>query len=311
MDSEGNLYLLEFWAHRIRKITTDGRVVVLAGNGLPGSTGDGGPARSALVLESGDRGGIAVDPVGNVFFTDSQRLRKISTDGLISTEKTGIGYPDGMARGPDGSFYFTYGGENMVRRLTPQGQLVPFAGTGGLGSGGDGGPALSAQIEAACAVVVDAQGKVYVSQVGNGQRVRMIDTNGIITTVAGGGTQWSDGPATERQLSFPQGLAFDNWGSLIIVEHGALLHRVSNGMIQKIAGTIGCVTSSPDGTPIATAQLAISDWVGFFPNGEYVFFDGTRNRFRKVNLQGVLVHLRGRRCQYRGWRSGSVRRDPD
>jgi M6 family metalloprotease-like protein len=290
MDAQGNIYLMESSIHRIRKITTDGKVEVLAGNGLPGSTGDGGPARSAKVLEYGDRGGIAVDAAGNVFFTDSGRLRKISTDGIISTARDGIGYPNSMALGPDEAFYFVYSAENRIRKLTPQGQVIPFAGTGDPGAGGDGGNALNAQIEGAFAIAVNASGRVYVSQTGKYNLVRMIDTDGIISTVAGTPTQGSrdEGPATQFKLSYPQGLVFDNSGNLIIVEHTAILWRVSNGMIQRLAGNNGCVTSSPDGTSIATADLAISDWAGFFANGEYVFFDGTRSTFRKVNLQGVL-----------------------
>jgi sugar lactone lactonase YvrE len=189
-DQQGNLYILDSENYRVRKVDPAGIITTIAGVGTFGFSGDGGPALEAQMRGAGR--GIAVDAAGNVYFADTRnaRIRKIDTDGIITT----------------------------------------IAGTGEHGFSGDGGPALEAQLSNPGALAVDAQGRLYFADNVSGDltesRVRMIDADGIITTIA---TDYSpggeDAPGTGS-------LAVDAQGNVYYADSG-------NRLIKKIA---------PDGT---------------------------------------------------------------
>ena len=219
------------------KLAPDGTVTSLAGTGLPRSTGDGGPAGSADLYYPD---GLVLDGQGAIILHDSSGLRKIALDGKISLlSPLSNSGGDTLARGPDGSIYVTGSWSQKVMRLTPAGSLVDFAGNGTAGSSGDGGPALSAQLNYPRGVAVDSQGRVYISEQ-YGHRVRRVELNGTITTVAGtgvGGFSGDSGPATQAQLYYPGDLTFDSLGNLIIADtSNNRARRVSNGIITTLIG---------------------------------------------------------------------------
>ncbi|MGW2963883.1 NHL domain-containing protein [Streptomyces sp. NPDC001220] len=245
VDSSGTLYFSDYNNHRVRKITTDGRISTVAGTGTAGFSGDGGPATAAqLNLPLG----VAVDSTGVLYVAEynNHRVRKITTDGKISTVAgTGsagfkgdggpavsaqLTRPRGLAVNDAGDLYIADSGNQRIRKIAADGKISTVAGTGTAGFGGDDGPAASAQLNNPLAVVVDSTGVLYISDCNN-HRVRKITIDGKISTVAGTGTGGFGGdlgPAASAQLHAPFGLAVDCVDTLYIADH-------TNNRVRKIA----------------------------------------------------------------------------
>lgn len=283
LDAQGNLYIAEAASHRIRKITAEGEITTIAGSGLPESSGDGGAA--ALAQTHAPRA-ICVDPWGNVFFSDASGLRKISAAGEMSmVDPKGAG-ADAIAWGPDGSLYLTL--FQNIERLTPQGQWVHFAGTGTQGFGGDGGPAATAQLTNPGELAVDHLGRVYIDDGGN-SRIRMVDTHGVISTVAGTGSpgfSGDGGPALKAELNYPAGLTLDPLGAMVVSDDKHI-RRIANGVIQSIAGLQECGASADSGLASAS-RLGIPESVRFLPDGSYFYLSGFDKKIRKVDVAGQI-----------------------
>ncbi len=207
-------------AQKLRPIIT-----TIAGNGVlpPGASGDGGPAAAAQIW---DAQGLALGPDGSFYIADdaNHRIRRVGSDGIISTVVSGLAYPHGLALGPDGSLYIAETGGHRIRRLGSDGSLTTVAGTGTWGYSGDGGPASTAQLNSPQGVALGPDGSLYIADMGN-FRVRRVGPDGIITTVAGQGDQaysGEGGPATAARLYEPLSVAVATDGSLYIGE----LYRV-------------------------------------------------------------------------------------
>ncbi|SVC59263.1 uncharacterized protein METZ01_LOCUS312117, partial [marine metagenome] len=201
MDKNDNLYFAEQNANRIRKIDSNGIITTVAGTGIAGFSGDDGAATSAQI--NGPRG-VTGDNAGNLYISDraNQRVRKVDANGIITTiAGTGTsGYSgDGGAGtsaklyGPygvtiyGGDLYFSEFNNNVIRKLDVDGDgtISTVAGTGGdNGFSGDDGAATSAQLYSPTGVAFDSQGNMYIADLYN-YRIRKVDTNGNITTVAG------------------------------------------------------------------------------------------------------------------------------
>lgn len=206
-----------------------GDISTIAGNGTGGFSGDGGAATSAKLWLPFD---VTVDPLGNVYINDSEnkRIRKVGTDGNISTfAGTGTsGYSgDGgaatdakinqgsgqLVSDPVGNIFFVDAGNRRIRRVAVDGTITTVAGTGGWGdcNDGNGGPATSAPLSGLGGIALDASGNLYFT--GTCNRIRKVDTAGILSTVAGttryGGFSGDGGPATAAVLNAPRGLEFD------------------------------------------------------------------------------------------------------
>ena len=221
VDASGNLFIVDGANNRIRKVTPQGTITTVAGNGclLPGSytgcfSGDGGPAVAASLYSPY---GVAVDASSNLFIADT--------------------------------------GNQRIRKVTPQGTITTVAGTGtgysgaGISAGfsGDGGPATSAQLSNPRGVAVDGSGNLFIADFCN-NRIRKVTPQGTITTVAGsGGTDGclvtyngftgDGGPATSAQLSYPSGAAVDASGNLFIPD------GVIRQLVPSSTSTLGCVYS--------------------------------------------------------------------
>ncbi|MFJ3205745.1 RICIN domain-containing protein [Streptomyces sp. NPDC086989] len=273
MDSNGTLYFSDCDNHRIRKITTDGKVTTIAGTGTAGFRGDGGPATAAQLKTPR---GMAVDSEGDLYVADSEnhRIRKITADGKITTiAGTGVagfrgdGGPATVAQlnlpyavtvDSAGVLYIADYKNHRIRKIAADGKISTVAGTGVAGFGGDGGPAISAKLNYPYAVLLDSAGVLYIADVDN-RRVRKMTPDGKISTVAGTGTagfSGDGGPATSAQLNFPIALGMDSTGTLYVSEgRNHLVRRITaDGTISTAAGT-GTLGFGGDGGPATSAQL--------------------------------------------------------
>lgn len=234
-DASGNLYIADHNNHRIRKVSTSGIISTIAGTGLGDFQGDGGAALSARLYHPS---GLALAADGTLFFADqsNNRIRKINTGGIISTVTTASS-PADVALDNSGNLYFTEkyspfigGSISRVRKVSSDGTVSTIAGNGTAGFSGDGGPATSALVSSPAGLTVASDGSIYIADTKN-HRVRKIDSNGIISTIAGNGGNGSfngnGGIATKAALDSPSDVALDASGSIYIADQ-------ENNMIRKL-----------------------------------------------------------------------------
>lgn len=244
VDRKGIVYIADQQGNRVRKVTPDGMISTLAGDGVRGFSGDGGPAARARVSGVND---VAFDSKGNIYLADTgnNRVRRVGTDGNMTTyagsaEKgfAGDGGPATAAKAsaPAALFvdtkdnvYFCDFGNHAVRKVTPEGIISTLAGTGEHGFNGDGIEAAKAQLYEPCGVAVDARGQVYIADSRN-ERIRVIRLNGKIETIGGTGMpgySGDGGPATEGTIRVPDIIDIDAKGNLYLAEY-------RNNVIRKL-----------------------------------------------------------------------------
>jgi sugar lactone lactonase YvrE len=248
IDSEGNLYVGGGSGTNrmiIRVDISSGAVATIAGTGEKGFSGDGGPATEATMSSVGD---IAVDDQGNVYFSDydNHRVRKVDTAGIITTiagtgkqgfsgdggpaAEARLDHPSGIALDVKGRIYIADKGNHRVRRINRHGIITTVAGTGRRGYEGDGEPGKEAALGVPLRVLLDADGNLYITSV-DCRCVRMVDPDGIISTIAGTGVagfSGDDGPARRARLSCcPKGMAFGPDGALYIADS-------ANSRVRKV-----------------------------------------------------------------------------
>jgi sugar lactone lactonase YvrE len=289
-----------------------GIITTIAGNGIAGYFGDGGPATSAAMYYPN---GLVVDAQGNLLFADFQncRIRKIDTNGIITTvagngtagfsgdggpaTNAVLNYPNRLALDTQGNLFFADEYNFCIRKIDTNGIITTVGGTGGVsGFYGDGGPAINARLNLPLGVVLDRVGNLYLSD-NYSDRIRKIDTNGIITTIAGNGIASSSGdggPATNATLNSPFGLARDEMGNLFIADYysGRVRKIDLNGIISTVAGN-GTNGYSGDGGPASMAQLNYPNDVAVDAFGNLLITDASNNRIRKVATNGIITTVAG------------------
>jgi uncharacterized protein (TIGR03437 family) len=316
VDAAGNIFIADTGNHRIRKVSPDGIISTVAGSGVRGSSGDGGPATAASLNEPN---GVALDSGGNLYIADTanHRIRKVTPGGIISTV-AGTGRPgligDGgpatqaslekpydVAVGPSGILYIADTYNHAIRRVSPEGVLSTIAGVGFFGFSGDGGPAVDAALQFPEGVHVDAGGNVYISDTQN-HRIRRIGANGIITTIAGsgptgfdaGGFQGDGGPATRALLNGPQKAVVDAAGNLYIADFfNRRVRRVApDGTISTFAGN-GIGSFFGDGGPATSASIDGPFGVALDGRGNLFVADTLNQRIRRVAADGTITTVAG------------------
>ena len=287
VDPSGPFYIADY-QNVVRKVTPAGGALIstVAGTGVYGFGGDGGIGISTTPqVELAHPCGMALDKGGNLYIADSgnNRIRMVNPSGYITTVAgsgyagfggdgnyavfAGLNSPQGVAVNAAGSVYIADTLNNRIRKLTfgnPAGAMITtVAGTGTAGFSGDGGPAVNAQIYRPFGVALDAAGNLYFTD-GFNNRIRKIDANGIITTVAGSGKagfSGDGGPATSATLNFPTGIAVDASGKIFVGD-------TQNNVIRMITPTncsapfvLGAITAGEFG---ALTTISPGSWIEIY-----------------------------------------------
>jgi trimeric autotransporter adhesin len=304
-DANGNTYVVVRGTDQVVRIDSGGTLYTFAGSGAPGSTGDGGPA-TAAGLTFPDA--LSVDSSGAVYIIDGSKIRRVGTNGIITTfAGTGVaGYsgdggpalkatlngPTAMAFDQYGNLFIADTGNDVIREVTTDGNIHTIAGVGYATSGGDGGPALAAGFNTPSGVAVDSSGNVYVSDTDNAE-IRVI-SNGTIQRYAGQNSTSQNGLpigggnpnlALNATLTDPTVLAFDSAGNLYFVEPSANIVRqiTPSGHIVTWAGT-GISGGSGNGGWAWAANLDDPTGIAINSNNALLIADSGNNSVRIVTV---------------------------
>jgi sugar lactone lactonase YvrE len=271
---DGDLIVVDYHAHRLWRIDQAGILHTFAGDGIPGNSGDGGPASQARFFWPHD---LTQDKAGNLYLSDL--------------------------------------GNQVIRRIDYQsGMITRVAGSGKVGRGGDGGPALEAELDTTCGVAVDEQGNLYLSSEW-ANNIRRVDVRtGVIETFAGQNARYyvreqgasrpyggpgvslmgfhgDGGPAREAAFHHPEHLAFDAHGNLYVCDN-------SNDRVRKIDRQSGLITtvlgngqraSNGDGGPANQASTLMPDAICLDVHGNLYVGEKYGYRIRKVEAASGVV----------------------
>ncbi|HEX6986953.1 MAG TPA: IPT/TIG domain-containing protein, partial [Planctomycetaceae bacterium] len=298
-DSKGNLYIADSENHRIRKISADGTVTTVAGNALPGFSGDGGPATTA---ELNRPSGVAVDADGNLYIADTgnNRIRMVLSSGRIGTLagngntaffgdggsslEAALNRPQGVAVGPDG-IYVADTGNRRIRRIVsaiidtvaegltaPTGVLVDDSLTIWAADPGNGtirgfqkGGAVTVSFPGARGLAIDPSGAVFASGLDS---VIKIGNDGSSSIVAGSGQccyTGDGGPAAAARLNRPWGLAADAGGNLFIADTGNNAIRVLTATASTFFVRSVANGASNQAGPVAAGEVVTIYGAGLGP----------------------------------------------
>jgi len=306
-DSAGNMFICDADNAMVMRVGPDGILNVVAGNGILSRSGDGGFAVNAS-LDSPLA--IAVDNNGNIYIAEyGSHVRKVTPDGIIqSIAGTGdAGYsgdggpatqarlnvPRGLAVDSAGNLYIADTGNNVIRKVTPDGTITTVAGTGQAGLAGDGGRATSAQLNYPTRLALNPTGDLYITDTYNA-RVRKLSA-GIITTVAGGAFDFSDAiPATQAGI-IPLAVSVDPAGNLYLLDLIAKgVRKVDlSGKIVTVAGS-GASGFSGDGGPALQARFnLVSPGLAIDSAGNILVADDQNRRVRKITADGNIQTAAG------------------
>ncbi|MXZ34666.1 MAG: hypothetical protein F4Z21_05275, partial [Acidobacteria bacterium] len=257
---------------------------------------------------------MAVDGSGNLFIADSgnHRIRRVDPSGIITTVagreergfsgdggpaiQAGFDYPLDVVVDSAGNLFIADSGNHSIRRVGPSGAISTIAGSRKQGFGGDGDPAVTAQLRGPAGVAVDSAGNLFIADSGN-DRIRRVDPSGVITTMAGMGARGfggDNGSAVDAQLFIPAGVAVDSTGNLFIADSANdRIRRVDpSGTISTIAGTRQRRFNGDNG-PATQARLHAPFGLATDNAGNLFIADYWNHRIRRVDPTGTISTIAG------------------
>jgi hypothetical protein len=306
--ADGSILVADAGNHRVRRITPRGRVGTVAGTGIAGSGGDGGPARHARLDAPY---GLAKDGRGGFLIADAEgnRIRRVAGGVITTFAGTGtrgfagdggpatnaqLASPNDVAVAPDGSVLVADAGNARIRRILRDGTIYTVAGDGRSGYGGDGGPALAASMDGPAGVAVTANGSILIADSDN-NRVRRVDPDGTMTTVAGSGQPGFGGDgrrAVRARLDRPLSVAAGRGGTFLIADSvNYRVRRVSHGVIETAVGSSSFGDYRGDGGDARRARLLVPSGVALSDRGEIVVADTDNNVVRLVSRRRTRLML--------------------
>jgi uncharacterized protein (TIGR03437 family) len=306
LDGLGNLFIADTYNNRVREVNlTTGIIKTVAGNGSLGFNGNNGQATSAQLAYPTS---VAVDAAGNIFIAEYYDIRKVlAASGLMTTLagegsavtdgpalNAAIGYPVGLTTDAAGNLYVADTTFSLVRTINPGGTIHTIAGMalGGqptYGYTGDGGPAVSAELFSPSGVARDTNGFTYIADEGN-QRIRRIDQNGAISTIAGAGHFAGDGaPAAAALMDLPEAAITDVNGNIYFSDtFNNRVRRIgTNGTITTVAGNGVCDYTGDHG-PASAATLCRPQGLAIDSTGNIYVTDSFNSVVREIGLNGFI-----------------------
>jgi uncharacterized protein (TIGR03437 family) len=296
VDKSNNVYIADS-ANNVIRIVTAGIISTYAGDYIGGFAGDG-----SSVIAFNNPSDIALDSSGNLFVADSGnfRIREISagvastfagggvayTEGGLATAEV-LGNPHGVAVDSSGNVYIADSDSNRIYRVDGgKGTITTVAGNGGLGYAGDGGTALTAQVNNPWSVAVDTSGNLYFVDLFNA-RIRMVNSSGSVSTVAGSGTTRYSGDGAAAQnamMNTPLGVSTAPGGIVYVTDtNNQRVRRIgSDGVIATAAGN-GSAGFGGDGSAATSAQVAFPGGTALDASGNLYIADSANQRVRKVS----------------------------
>lgn len=298
VDIYDNVYVADYYNNQIRKISAGGIVTTLAGIFLSGS-GDG----IGTIARFNEPTAVTVDASGNVYVADTEnhKIRKITSGGVVSTLagsgvpgfSNGIGtaasfnYPYGIAVDNLGNVFVADLYNNKIRKITSEGVVSTFAGSGLEGS--VSGVGTAASFRAPYGVTIDALGNIYIGDAFN-NRIRKITAEGVVSTLAGDGSpSFADGLGTAAKFNYPTGVAVDGTGNLYVADELNNKIRVitSDGVVSTLAGS--GVPTFADGIGLASSfNRPIGVAVDI--SGNVYVADTYNNKIRKICTTGYSIN---------------------
>ncbi len=247
--------------------------------------------------------GVATDAAGNVYVTDNWTglIRKISPTAVVTTlagndkidmdgRGTTFWYPAGIAVDASGYLYVADSHNNRIRKVSPEGAVTTFAGTGVRGYAD--GPGAVAEFYNPEGVALDASGNLYVADLHN-NRIRKISPEGVVSTVAGSGASGADdGKGANASFNSPYDVAVDAIGNVYVADtHNNLIRKINRGgVVSTLAGS--GAQGAADGRGNA-ASFYRPVGLGIDASGNIYVADGNNYKIRKVTAQGVVTTLAG------------------
>jgi trimeric autotransporter adhesin len=258
---DGNPVFADYQNCIVAKILSNGNLSVVAGNGFCITTGNGGPATSAGLNTPST---VAFDTNGNMYIGEFPDVRKVSTDGTITTLASAYG-ANGVVVDSAGNVYFADEYANRIQKIAPDLTVSIVAGTGAAGYSGDGGKATSATLNVPSSVALDAAGNLYITDTNN-NAIRKV-SGGIITTVF-------------ANLNYPESIAFDNTGAMYVGElFGLYKAPPSLSVLTRVAGTAGAFRAQVYVAPDNAGNVYVADMNNL--------------QIKKVSTSGTVTILAG------------------
>jgi len=322
VDKDDNLIFSDKGHYRIRKITPKGIISTIGGNGRRGNVGNNIPALEANVYNVTT---IIQNPVGDAFMSSPSGfvsiIRRLDAKGIIHDyiDTASPKYREAISKSkhkglvqtgavatitqfsditfdPKGNLFISDRMNHQIRKIDLNGNISTIAGTGDSDYYGDGGPALEAAFRDPNSLASDQKGNIYIAEAAN-NRIRKIDTKGIVTTVAGNGEHADSGdggPALKAAIRSMDDIAISPEGELHIL--GTNTHKVrkitQDGKIVTVAGK-GYAGFFGDGGPATKAMLKNPAAISFDSKGNLYIADMGNNRIRKVDKKGIITTFAG------------------